>query len=47
MRDPQGGERECYQIPYGAQLKVADSAKVSAGEIVAEWDPHMTQLSLR
>ena len=41
VRDPQGGERECYKVPYGAQLKVVDTAKVSAGEIVAEWDPHM------
>jgi DNA-directed RNA polymerase subunit beta' len=35
-----GRERERYKIPYGAVLKKGDGAKVEAGEIVANWDPH-------
>ena len=35
-----GRERERYKIPYGAVLKKGDEAKVEAGEIVANWDPH-------
>jgi DNA-directed RNA polymerase subunit beta' len=35
-----GRERERYKLPYGAIIKVADDAEVTAGEIVATWDPH-------
>ena len=35
-----GRERERYKIPYGAVLKKGNDAKVEAGEIVANWDPH-------
>jgi DNA-directed RNA polymerase subunit beta' len=35
-----GRERERYKIPYGAVLKKGNEAKVEAGEIVANWDPH-------
>jgi DNA-directed RNA polymerase subunit beta' len=38
--DEHGRERERYKIPYGAELSVADGAKVEAGQIVAGWDPH-------
>ncbi len=38
--DQHGREKERYKIPYGALLTVADETKVSAGEIVATWDPH-------
>ncbi|WP_088332820.1 DNA-directed RNA polymerase subunit beta' [Lacimicrobium sp. SS2-24] len=38
--DDQGREKERYKVPYGATLAVDDSAKVSAGEVVANWDPH-------
>jgi DNA-directed RNA polymerase subunit beta' len=38
--DEHGRERERYKIPYGAELTVADGAKVDAGQIVANWDPH-------
>jgi DNA-directed RNA polymerase subunit beta' len=38
--DKVGRERERYKLPYGAIIKVADDAKVTAGEIVATWDPH-------
>ncbi|MDA8752633.1 DNA-directed RNA polymerase subunit beta', partial [Halieaceae bacterium] len=38
--DTMGRERERYKLPYGAVIKVADHAKVSAGDIVANWDPH-------
>jgi len=38
--DTLGRERERYKLPYGALIKVADHAKISAGDIVATWDPH-------
>lgn len=38
--DEHGRERERYKIPYGAELTVADGAKVDSGQIVANWDPH-------
>jgi len=38
--DNKGRERERYKLPYGAIIRVADEAKVVAGAIVANWDPH-------
>lgn len=38
--DDQGREKERYKVPYGAVLSVDDGAKVAAGDIVANWDPH-------
>ena len=38
--DDHGRERERYKIPYGAELSVKDSSKVTAGQVVANWDPH-------
>jgi DNA-directed RNA polymerase subunit beta' len=38
--DDHGCERERYKIPYGAELTVADGAKVESGQILASWDPH-------
>ncbi|MEQ8262593.1 DNA-directed RNA polymerase subunit beta' [Pseudohaliea sp.] len=38
--DRMGRERERYKLPYGAIIKVADNAAVSAGDVVASWDPH-------
>jgi DNA-directed RNA polymerase subunit beta' len=38
--DDQGREKERYKVPYGAILTVNDGAKVTSGEIVANWDPH-------
>ncbi len=40
IADLSGRERERYKLPYGAVIKVADGAKVAAGDIVANWDPH-------
>tara|TARA_R110001592_G_C13190233_1_gene752454 strand:- start:3455 stop:7675 length:4221 start_codon:yes stop_codon:yes gene_type:complete len=40
LLDPRGRERERYKLPYGALIKVGDHAKVSAGDVVANWDPH-------
>jgi DNA-directed RNA polymerase subunit beta' len=37
--DEGGRERERYSLVYGAQLRVADGGKVTAGQLVAEWDP--------
>ncbi|MFT2089867.1 DNA-directed RNA polymerase subunit beta' [Paraglaciecola sp. 2405UD69-4] len=38
--DDQGREKERYKVPYGAILTTDDGAKVEAGEVVANWDPH-------
>ncbi|WP_414828736.1 DNA-directed RNA polymerase subunit beta' [Alteromonas sp. H39] len=40
MIDDQGREKERYKVPYGAILTVDDGAAVSAGDVVANWDPH-------
>jgi len=38
--DSYGRERERYKVPYGAILPCKDEAKIKAGDIVANWDPH-------
>ncbi len=38
--DDFGRERERYKIPYGAMISVKEGATVSAGQVVATWDPH-------
>ncbi len=38
--DVNGRERERYKVPYGAVFNVEDGAKVEAGQIIANWDPH-------
>ncbi len=40
IMDENGREREHYKVPYGAVLAVTENAKVKAGNVVAEWDPH-------
>jgi DNA-directed RNA polymerase subunit beta' len=35
-----GRERERYKVPYGATITIDDGAKVTAGQVVASWDPH-------
>lgn len=38
--DDHGREQERYKIPYGAELTAIDGAQVTAGEVIAQWDPH-------
>lgn len=38
--DGQGREKERYKVPYGATLSVDNGAAITAGELVATWDPH-------
>ncbi len=38
--DAYGRERERYKVPYGAVITVDDGKQVSAGDIIASWDPH-------
>lgn len=40
IADETGREKERYKIPYGAVLSVADGGSVTAGDILAQWDPH-------
>ena len=37
--DEEGRNRGKYPIPYGAHIKVGESAKVKRGDLIAEWDP--------
>jgi DNA-directed RNA polymerase subunit beta' len=36
----QGRERERYKVPYGSTITIEDGANVTAGQVVATWDPH-------
>jgi DNA-directed RNA polymerase subunit beta' len=38
--DSQGSECEQYKVPYGAVLSIEDDAAVTAGQVLAQWDPH-------
>ena len=38
--DDRGRERERYKLAYGATILVHDNTEVSAGDVVATWDPH-------
>jgi len=40
IADEFGRERERYKLSYGAVLSVKDGEKVSAGQMIAKWDPH-------
>ena len=40
LREAGGQEKEHYDVPYGARLKVSDGKKAEPGEILAEWDPY-------
>ena len=40
VQDQNGSDRERYKLPYGAVLQVNDGDAVTAGEVVANWDPH-------
>jgi DNA-directed RNA polymerase subunit beta' len=39
--DVTGREKERYKIPYGSEFTISDGAKVTAGQTLANWDPHM------
>ncbi|MEQ6916028.1 DNA-directed RNA polymerase subunit beta' [Halomonas aquatica] len=41
VADDQGREREYYKLPYGAELSVKGGEIVKAGDIVANWNPHI------
>ena len=40
VQDQHGNDRERYKLPYGAVLSVKDGDEITAGQIVATWDPH-------
>ncbi|MDJ0761319.1 MAG: DNA-directed RNA polymerase subunit beta' [Woeseiaceae bacterium] len=40
VNDDLGRERERYKVPYGATISIRDGDEVSAGQVVANWDPH-------
>ena len=40
IADVNGRVRESYKLPYGAVINVEDQSLVSAGDVIASWDPH-------
>jgi DNA-directed RNA polymerase subunit beta' len=40
IQDPQGRDRERYEVVYGAKLRVVDGATVDVGTVLLEWDPY-------
>jgi DNA-directed RNA polymerase subunit beta' len=38
--DENNRERERYKVPYGAMISISDNDTVSAGQVLANWDPH-------
>ncbi|WP_428409466.1 DNA-directed RNA polymerase subunit beta' [Hyphococcus sp.] len=38
--DSDGKEHASYKVSYGAKLRVADGAKVTRGQRLADWDPY-------
>ncbi|BCN92558.1 DNA-directed RNA polymerase subunit beta' [Thiomicrorhabdus immobilis] len=38
--DEAGREQERYKIAYGTTLNVSDGGSITAGDILAQWDPH-------
>ena len=40
IEDENGREKESHKVPYGSTLSVMDGKKVTAGEVLANWDPH-------
>ncbi len=40
IQDPQGRDRERYEVVYGAKLRVVDGAVVDVGTVLLEWDPY-------
>ena len=40
IQDPQGRDRERYEVVYGAKLRVEDGAAVDVGTVLLEWDPY-------
>ncbi|SBT18366.1 DNA-directed RNA polymerase subunit beta' [Marinomonas gallaica] len=40
IADEAGREKERYKLPYGAVLSIREGDQVTAGQVVANWDPH-------
>ena len=40
IHDDVGRERERHKVPYGATLMVRDGEVITAGHVLATWDPH-------
>ena len=44
IQDANGNDRERHRLPYGAFLNVEDGDVVTAGQVVAEWKPHVHRI---
>ncbi|SPX41572.1 DNA-directed RNA polymerase subunit beta' [Haemophilus influenzae] len=46
ITDAFGRTKEHYKVPYGAVLSKGDGQEVTAGETIANWDPHTMPVCL-
>jgi DNA-directed RNA polymerase subunit beta' len=44
LLDDKGRTKDTYQPVYGARLKVEDGQRVTAGQVLVEWDPFTTAI---
>jgi DNA-directed RNA polymerase subunit beta' len=44
IMDDKGRTKDTYQPVYGARLKVEDGQRVTAGQVLVEWDPFTTAI---
>jgi DNA-directed RNA polymerase subunit beta' len=42
--DDKGRPRDSYDPVYGARLKIQDGQRVTAGQVLVEWDPFTTSI---
>ncbi|MFN0116681.1 MAG: DNA-directed RNA polymerase subunit beta' [Elusimicrobiota bacterium] len=40
IRETGGKERNPYEVPYGARVKVTEGKKIEKGDLLVEWDPY-------
>ncbi|MBN1621477.1 MAG: DNA-directed RNA polymerase subunit beta' [Endomicrobiales bacterium] len=40
VTDASTNNRETYQLPYGARVRVGSGGRVKKGDLIAAWDPH-------
>ncbi len=44
VNDDKGRELERFKVPYGSEVSSKEGTKVKAGEIIVQWDPHLTPI---
>ncbi len=44
VMDDKGREKERYPVVYGAKIKMQESKRATAGQVLVEWDPYTTPI---